>query len=145
MFNTKETNPTKPMTTTTASQSAVNIIGAGTQIEGEIRSENDIRVDGKVKGTVTSKSKIAVGSTGIVDGDLVCENADISGKVFGKVEVSDMLFLKSTGYLEGDIVTGKLVVEAGARFTGSCKMGVKEMKPSEKPVSQQLQKEAKAV
>lgn len=145
MFNTKETNPTKPMTTTTASQSAVNIIGAGTQIEGEIRSENDIRVDGKVKGTVTSKSKIAVGTTGIVDGDLVCENGDISGKVFGKVEVSDMLFLKSTGYLEGDIVTGKLVVEAGARFTGSCKMGVKEMKPSEKPVSQQLQKEAKAV
>jgi cytoskeletal protein CcmA (bactofilin family) len=145
MFNTKETNPTKPMTTAANSQSAVNIIGAGTQIDGEIKSENDIRVDGKVKGTVTSKSKIAVGTTGIVDGDLICENADVSGKVFGKVEVSDMLFLKSTGYLEGDIITGKLVVEAGARFTGSCKMGIKEMKPSEKPVSQQLQKEAKAV
>jgi|SRR6186713_2960668 cytoskeletal protein CcmA (bactofilin family) len=145
MFNTKESNQTKPMNITSATQSAVNIIGTGTQIEGEIRSDNDIRVDGKVKGMITSKSKIAVGSTGIVDGDLVCENADVSGKVFGKVEVSDMLFLKSTGYLEGDIITGKLVVEAGARFTGSCKMGVKEIKPSEKPANQQLQKEAKAV
>ncbi len=145
MFNAKETNPAKPTITASTSQSAVNIIGAGTQIDGEIRSENDIRIDGKVKGTVTSKSKIAVGTTGLVDGDMICENADVSGKVFGKVEVSDMMFLKSSGYLEGDIVTGKLVVEAGARFTGSCKMGVKEMKPSEKPVSQQLQKEAKAV
>ena len=142
MFNTKETTPAKPNPPATTSTGAVNIIGTGTQIEGEIKSENDIRVDGKVKGTVTSKSKIAVGSTGIVDGDLICDNADISGKVFGKVEVSDMLYLKSTGYLEGDIVTGKLVVEAGARFTGSCKMGVKEMKPSEKSTSQQLQKEA---
>ena len=142
MFNTKETTQTKPTPTVTSSNAAVNIIGAGTQIDGEIKSENDIRVDGKVKGTVTSKSKIVVGSTGIVDGDLVCDNADISGKVFGKVEVSDMLYLKSTGYLEGDIVTGKLVVEAGARFTGSCKMGVKEMKPSEKSTTQQLQKEA---
>ena len=142
MFNTKETTQTKPTPTVTSNNTAVNIIGAGTQIDGEIKSENDIRVDGKVKGTVTSKSKIVVGSTGIVDGDLICDNADISGKVFGKVEVSDMLYLKSTGYLEGDIVTGKLVVEAGARFTGSCKMGVKEMKPSEKSTTQQLQKEA---
>jgi cytoskeletal protein CcmA (bactofilin family) len=142
MFNTKETTQTKPTPTVTSGNTAVNIIGAGTQIDGEIKSENDIRVDGKVKGTVTSKSKIVVGSTGIVDGDLICDNADISGKVFGKVEVSDMLYLKSTGYLEGDIVTGKLVVEAGARFTGSCKMGVKEMKPSEKSTTQQLQKEA---
>ncbi|MCS6990256.1 MAG: polymer-forming cytoskeletal protein [Chitinophagales bacterium] len=122
-------------------QPAINIIGSGTQIEGEIKSESDIRIDGKVKGTVTSKAKIVVGSTGMIDGDLNCENADISGKVFGKVEVTDLLFLKSTGYLEGDIITGKLVVEAGARFTGSCKMGVKEMKPSEKAPSA-LQKEA---
>ena len=143
MFNTKESNPVKPTAPVTASSSnAVNIIGTGTQIEGEIRSESDIRIDGKVKGTITSKSKIVVGSTGIVDGDLICDTADVSGKVFGKVEVSDMLFLKSTGYLEGDIITGKLVVEAGARFTGSCKMGVKEMKPSEKISTAQLQKEA---
>jgi cytoskeletal protein CcmA (bactofilin family) len=143
MFNTKdEKQPMRPATPMAFNQSVVNIIGAGTQIEGEIKTDSDIRIDGKVKGTITSKSKIVVGATGIVDGDLVCDTADVSGKIFGKVEVTDLLFLKSSGYLEGDIVTGKLVVEAGARFTGSCKMGVKEMKPSEKISSQQLQKEA---
>jgi cytoskeletal protein CcmA (bactofilin family) len=143
MFNSKdEKQVMKPTTPTASNQSVINIIGAGTQIEGEIRTDSDIRIDGKVKGTINSKAKIVVGPTGIVDGDLVCDTADVSGKIFGKVEVMDMLFLKSTGYLEGDIVTGKLVVEAGARFTGSCKMGVKEMKPNEKSISQQIQKEA---
>ena len=144
MFNAKDEKPVMKTTSTptNGTQSVLNIIGTGTQIEGEIKTDSDIRIDGKVKGTITSKSKIVVGNTGIVDGDLICENADVSGKIFGKVEVTDLLFLKNTGYLEGDIVTGKLVVEAGARFTGSCKMGVKEMKPSEKSSSQQLQKEA---
>jgi cytoskeletal protein CcmA (bactofilin family) len=143
MFNTKDDKPVMKSTAPASSnQSVVNIIGAGTQIEGEIKSDSDIRIDGKVKGTITSKSKIVVGSTGIVDGDLICDTADVSGKVFGKVEVGDMLFLKSSGYLEGDIVTGKLIVEAGARFTGSCKMGVKEMKPNEKNSTQQLQQKA---
>jgi cytoskeletal protein CcmA (bactofilin family) len=143
MFNTKDERPViKAPAPSNGNQSVVNIIGTGTQIEGEIKTDSDIRVDGKVKGTITSKSKIVVGSTGIVDGDLICDTADVSGKIFGKVEVTDLLFLKASGYLEGDIVTGKLVVEAGARFTGSCKMGVKEMKPSEKSSSQQLQKEA---
>ena len=142
MFSNNDKQGMKPTAPAPSNQSAVNIIGAGTLIEGEIKSESDIRIDGKVKGTIASKAKIVVGPTGIVDGDLLCDNADISGKVFGKVEVTDLLYLKSSGYLEGDIITGKLVVEANARFTGSCKMGVKEMKPSEKIPSQQLQKEA---
>lgn len=142
MFNTSnDKNSPRSAGPATPSQPAINIIGAGTQIEGDVKSESDIRIDGKVKGTIISKAKIVVGSTGMIDGDLNCENADISGKVFGKVEVTDLLFLKSSGYLEGDIITGKLVVEAGARFTGSCKMGVKEMKPSEK-APPAIQKEA---
>ncbi len=141
MFTNPSDKNVNKATPSAANQPAINIIGAGTQIDGDCRSESDIRIDGKVKGTITSKAKIVVGATGVIDGDLICENADISGKVFGKVEVSDLLFLKASGYLEGDIITGKLVVEAGARFTGSCKMGVKEMKPSEKAPAQ-LQKEA---
>jgi cytoskeletal protein CcmA (bactofilin family) len=123
----------------------LNIIGAGTQVVGEIECDGDIRIDGYVKGTITSKAKIVIGPTGAVEGDLYCENADISGKIFGAVEIDEMLFLKSSAYLEGDITTGKFVVEAGAKFNGNCRMGVKEIKPNEKPSSaatNALQKEA---
>ena len=144
MFNAK-TPETKPISVpTTSTSSAVNLIGAGTSIEGEISSDGDIRIDGRVKGTITSKSKVVVGSTGSVDGDIVCENADISGKVFGTIESEELLFLKASAYVEGDITTTKFVVESGAKFNGSCRMGVKEIKPSEKvaPAPQLQKKEA---
>ena len=140
MFNAKENGKTQAPV-----QAAINLIANGTSIDGQIQSDGDIRIDGKVTGTVTSKAKIVVGSTGIVNGDLNCENADVSGKVFGKTEVEDLLFLKATGYLEGDIVTNKLVVEAGARFSGTCRMGVKEIKPtSEKANTTPAQRESVA-
>jgi len=129
MFNNNTNNKDIPAkAVSTPSSSALNMISAGTSVEGEIVSDGDFRIDGKVKGTVTSKAKLAIGPTGVVDGDLICENADISGKIFGTIKANDMLFLKSSGYIEGDIIATKLVVEAGATFNGSCSMGVKEMK-----------------
>lgn len=120
--------------------STVNIIGAGTVIEGEIKSNGDLRIDGRIVGAVISKAKVVVGSTGIVEGDVNCQNADISGVVKGKTTVNETLFLKSTAKVNGDIITGKLVVEVGANFTGNCNMGhIKEMSNyADKPGQQQL-------
>lgn len=152
MFNNNKSKPENDLVATPAPSKAasngsagpiLNIVGAGTTVEGLISCDGDIRIEGHVKGTVKSKAKIVVGSTGSIEGDLMCENADISGKIFGSVEVTEMLFLKSTAYLEGDITTTKFVVEAGAKFNGNCRMGVKEIKPNEKPVvNKQLHKEA---
>ncbi len=103
--------------------SSVNIIGEGTSIQGDINSNGDIRVDGKITGTIVSKAKVAVGPTGEVIGDIVCKNADISGKIKGKINISELLFLKSTSVLEGSVKTEKLVIESGAKFNGDCKMG----------------------
>lgn len=114
---------------------SINLIGAGTVIDGEMKSNGDLRIDGSIFGTITSKAKVVIGSTGIVEGDITAQNADISGTVKGKVIISEMLFLKASAKVVGDIVTSKLVVEAGAVFTGSCNMGpvVKDIKGNEKP------------
>lgn len=113
---------------------AINIIGAGTVIDGEIKSNGDVRIDGTVRGSVTSKAKVVIGSTGNVEGDVFCQNADISGAVKGKTTVAEMLFLKSQARINGDILTGKLVVEVGASFTGNCSMGplIKDIKNVER-------------
>lgn len=137
MFGTKKNNDmSKPAETTNGS---VNLIGVGTIIEGEIKSNGDIRIDGTVSGSLTSKAKVVVGNTGIIEGDVNCQNADVSGKIKGKLAVSELLFLKSTSFITGDIITKKLVVEAGANFTGSCNMGaiIKDMKYPE-PISDRL-------
>jgi cytoskeletal protein CcmA (bactofilin family) len=105
------------------STSSINLIGAGTVVEGDIKSNGDIRIDGTVYGAVISKAKVVIGGTGVIEGDVTSQNADVSGSIRGKTTVSELLFLKASANVMGDIVTGKLVVEVGATFTGSCNMG----------------------
>ena len=131
MFNPDKSK--KPANGVKPEASNINLIGAGTSIEGHVHSEGDIRIDGRVKGTVTSKSKVVLGATAVIDGDINCKNADISGKIKGKTSVNEMLYLNSTAVINGDISTGKLVVEVGATFSGSCNMGpeIKDIKHDE--------------
>ena len=123
---------------------AINIIGAGTIIEGEVKSHGDIRVDGTIKGSVSSKSRVVIGSTGTIEGDVTCQNADISGSVIGRTTVNEMLFLKANSRINGDIQTGKLVVEVGASFTGNCSMGplIKDIKNADRPAQNLAEKTA---
>lgn len=107
-----------------------NTIGKGTFLEGNIETYGNIRIEGKVTGNVKSKSKVALGVSSHVQGNIIAQNADIEGEVKGKIEVTELLVLKATAKIHGDIVTGKLVVEPGAAFNGSCKMGssIKDIK-----------------
>ena len=113
----------------TSDSGALNIVGVGTSIEGDIISSGDIRIDGSLKGTVKTRGKLVVGPSGNVEGEVYCQNADISGSIRGKVNVTELLSLKGTAKLSGEISTGKLSIEPGADFSGSCSMGgvVKEI------------------
>lgn len=99
-------------------------ISNGTVIDGQVKIEGDIKIDGVVKGTITSKGKVFISSTGKVDGDIICQNADISGHVTGKLKIADVLVLKGTAIVDGDVNTGKIVVESGVKFNGNCTMGL---------------------
>lgn len=132
MFNKKENKSVVP--------NAMNQFGQGTTINGNVSTEGDIRIDGKVNGTVTSKAKVVLGITGVVEGDILCQNAYIDGRVNGNMEVSELLFLSKTAHITGDLKIKKLVVEEGAKFNGKCSMGgmsVARNKPLEQPVRQE--------
>ena len=103
-----------------------NIIGEGSTLTGNLNSSGNIRLEGKVKGDITSSSKVACGETSIVDGNVTADNAEIAGKVTGKVTVNDLLILKSSAKIQGDISTNNLVIESGASFNGACAMGTEE-------------------
>ncbi len=105
--------------------SSSNIIGKGTTLTGDLETSGNLRIEGKLKGNIKSKSKIAFGQSSEVDGNVLAQNADIAGHVSGTVEISEVLVLKASAVIDGDIVTNKLLVESGAVFNGSCKMGVK--------------------
>jgi len=118
MFGNSTTNTTMSKNATPESAS-VNLLGAGTTIEGDIKSTGDIRIDGTLIGSINTKGKVVIGQTGNVDGEIVCQNADVSGTIKGKITVHELLSLKSTSKLSGDIITNKLAIEPGANFSGS--------------------------
>ncbi|MDX1628008.1 MAG: polymer-forming cytoskeletal protein, partial [Fulvivirga sp.] len=81
-----------------------NIIGKGTRLDGDIETYGNIRIEGKVVGNVKTKSKIALGQSSEVEGNILAQNAEVAGEVKGKLEVTDVLILKPTAVIHGDIV-----------------------------------------
>ena len=107
-----------------------NNIGKGTVLEGNIETFGNIRIEGKVVGNIKSKSKVVLGQSSYVDGNILAQNAEIEGEVKGLMEVTELLVLKPSAVIHGDITANKLVVESGATFNGGVKMGgsMKEIK-----------------
>ncbi len=100
-----------------------NIIGKGTTISGNIESFGNVRVEGKVEGDIKTKSKASFGDSAVVIGNVLAQNADVSGEIKGVIEVQEVLTLRPSAVIHGDVITGKLIIEEGAIFNGSCKMG----------------------
>lgn len=102
---------------------AINTIVPGTLIEGNIVLQGSIRFDGHLKGRLESKGRVVIGSSGLVEGDIVCNDADIAGKVKGNIHARELTRLSAGSTVTGDIRTGQLAIEPGAVFSGKCDMG----------------------
>lgn len=100
-----------------------NRIEKNTRIKGDITSEADFRIDGKLEGNVKTSGKVVIGKDGLIKGKVECVNADIEGKFNGELQVKELLSLKSSAVIEGTVVVSKLSVEPGATFNASCSMG----------------------
>lgn len=99
-----------------------NRIEKNTKIKGDIISEADFRIDGKLDGNVKTSGKVVIGKDGYIHGKVECVNADIEGSFNGELQVSDLLSLKSSAVIEGTVNVAKLSVEPGATFNASCSM-----------------------
>jgi cytoskeletal protein CcmA (bactofilin family) len=101
---------------------STTIIGSGVVLTGDITSTADIRIDGTVKGNVSSSSRVLLGAEGTVEGNINCKQADVMGTIRGNVRTSDILSLRGSANLQGDISASKLQVEPTANFNGRCNM-----------------------
>ncbi len=119
MFN-KEKNPTSPER---LSSNSATLISAGTVLEGNVQSDNDLRIDGTILGNVSCAAKIIVGPNGYVEGDVQGMQADITGKVTGNITVKELLQLRDQSNVQGNITASRLQIDPTAMFNGLCQMG----------------------
>ncbi len=106
-----------------------NYIVSSTVIVGDLKTDNDIRIDGKIDGTVQCGGKLVLGETGEIKGEVRSKSATVSGKIFGKIFVDDIINITETAYIEGELTASKLAIEPGAIFKGVCNMPVNERIP----------------
>ncbi len=98
------------------------LIDQGSQFDGKIRVEGTIRVDGELKGEITSANSVVVGETAAIEANIGAKSVTINGSVVGNVTASRQVVLRATGRLHGNVETPSLIIESGAVFNGSSRM-----------------------
>lgn len=95
------------------------VIGASMKIKGEIRSQEELFVDGEIEGTLELRHALVVGPNGKVRANIKARDAIIMGSVKGNVEVTGKIAIRDKGSLIGDIRTAGISIDDGAYFKGS--------------------------
>lgn len=121
--NKKESTPKKNGIMPSQTSHSLNSLVKGTTLEGTINAETDFRVDGTIKGSLNCTSRLIIGPSGVVEGEVRCASAVIEGRFAGDLNVAELLHIKESAEVSGDVKTSKLIIQAGAIFNVTCKMG----------------------
>ena len=111
---------------TTDSNGQYSKIDKNTVLKGALNAKTDIRIDGKLEGEVETVGRVIIGKDAVVNGKVLCANADIEGVFKGNLTVSGSLSLKAGSNVEGEVFIQKLIVESGATFNANCSMHSEE-------------------
>lgn len=103
---------------------ANTIIGSSIVIDGEISGEEDLVIQGTVKGKIVLKENLIVENSGVVEADIETANVTISGQVTGNVSASERVELKADGRMVGDVRSPRILIADGASFKGNVDMDV---------------------
>jgi cytoskeletal protein CcmA (bactofilin family) len=111
------TNATEPASSDERRVSAW--IGQGVVVEGKITSAQDLRIDGKVEGTIeVGNHGLIIGASAAVKADLAARTILICGAVIGNVTAAERLDVQATASVEGDLTAPRLVMIEGALVKG---------------------------
>lgn len=118
-----------PVSRPAAREGDETVIGVGASIDGNVRSEQSIRVAGAVQGEIESKQRIVVEEGARVQARIVAEHVTVLGEVNGAIECSGRVEIAASGRVTGEVSAGTLVIQEGAYFEGHLKMASREDAP----------------
>lgn len=109
-------------------------IGPGTEVNGEIRFADTLRVDGKITGKVVSDNELIVGEKGEIDAEIEVGSISVTGKISGSAMVKNKIEIHRNGTVRADLhLSGpNLVIEEGGILEGSVDMGQGTAHPRDK-------------
>lgn len=112
---------------------AVSIIAQGTELEGILKLQGGLHVDGEFRGHVLTAERASIGTTGRITGSIKARHVLVSGRFEGRIEC-ERLEITDTGEVLGDVTCLELVIDGGGRFSG------KSRQPEKSPVTEKAAK-----
>ncbi len=100
------------------------ILGPTLEIEGEIEGDEDLVIQGQVRGKIISHKSLTVDKSGQVEATITTHSMTVSGRLSGNVEASDKVEIRTEGKMVGDIKSPRIVIADGAKFNGNIQMDV---------------------
>ena len=102
---------------------AATIVGPDLVLCGELVSEENIRVRGRVEGNISTSGSLIIEPSGNVKGDITAENVVVEGSVEGTVIAALKFELRPSGWIQGDIrasvVSGGVLCVVGVLVCGA--------------------------
>lgn len=112
------------------------IIAPGTQIQGDLRSTSNVRLDGTLQGNIIVEGNVYIGEAGRVIGDISAGSIIVEGDVTGNIESAGKVHLGAAAKLRGNIRSRGLSVQDGAWFEGRISDVKAETEPLQEPMTQ---------
>lgn len=112
-----------PGSTSDKEGTQTTVIAKGTVIEGKFVCTDNVRLDGAIHGEVQVDKRLVLGDGSYVQGNILARDAAIKGRIKGDILVKEGLHLLESAVIEGNITARTMIVEEGARYNGSCKIG----------------------
>ncbi|MBX3209374.1 MAG: polymer-forming cytoskeletal protein [Labilithrix sp.] len=103
---------------------ASTVIGAGITIEGEVTSDEDVVVQGTVRGKLVAKDAVSVEQGGAVEADIAGGPVAVAGTVTGNITSSDRVDLQNGAKVIGNVKATRITIADGAQFKGNVDMDV---------------------
>ena len=100
-----------------------NVLSSDVEIKGSVKFTNDLVVDGKIEGEITSDGNLTVGENARIKAEIKTATVIVYGKVHGNLTATDRVELKASAEVVGDIKAKTLSIEAGAIFVGKSTVG----------------------
>lgn len=105
----------------------VSILGNAVQLEGVLRGEDDVVLNGKLRGRIElPKNALTIGLEGCLEGEILAEVVTVEGAVKGDIKASERVILRRTAQILGNISCEKIIMEEGARVNGAIDMSAPE-------------------
>ena len=109
-----------------------SLIGKTLFLKGELFSDEQVIIEGKIEGKIKTKNLVIVGKSGVVNADIVAREIIIKGRVNGNIKISHKIEIVPGGILNGNMVSKKVILAEGSIFKGNIDMELEEDKPTDK-------------